>query len=297
MKLCALAVLILALLPQGSDSTPQQVKQEADKNKGRNSPSSAVIKAPSPAKTSAADSPNETRTDKDEPIRVAQPIAITTRPDYATWAFSVLLVGVGAFQAYLLFKTMRAIQIQAAYMERQAGIMEGLLTEAKESRDIQTKTLILQYRPKVIVRNATAKAFTAQLGERAQCIVAFQIVNTGGSPAHIVDGDIYLFSARSSNPKEEIEFRESTHIGISERTLQPGERESIQTGLDGNFVNDVGWVEFHAGQAALHYILLMGTIGYRDDLGIPRQTGLRRSYDPKTKTFTPRKDSEEEYSD
>ena len=109
----------------------------------------------------------------------------------------VIVVGIvtAGFVGWQALETRRAAQAtrdSVRHMERQVGIMDGQLTEAKESRDIQTKTLILQYRPKVIVRNATAKAFTAQLGERAQCIVAFQIVNTGGSPAHIVDGDIYL---------------------------------------------------------------------------------------------------------
>jgi hypothetical protein len=61
-------------------------------------------------------------------------------------------------------------------------------------------------------------------------------------------------------------------------------------------IGGLQWIETYKG-ASSHRIFLLGTIWYRDDLDIPRQTGLHRSYDPKTKLFTPQKDSEEEYSD
>jgi hypothetical protein len=126
--------------------------------------------------------------------------------------------------------------------------------------------------------------------------VAFQIANIGGSPAHIVEGDVYLLSARLTDLKEEIELKESTHTGISERTLQPGERENIQFGLDTRIPNDARWVEYYSG-ASSHSIFLLGTIWYRDNLDIPRATGIHRKYDPATKRFEPKKDNEEEYSD
>lgn len=77
-------------------------------------------------KTPDADSAGKARADIQEPVRIAQPIAITTKTDYAGWTFSALLVGVGAFQAVLLLGTMRAIQAQA-------GIMRGQLTKMEES--------------------------------------------------------------------------------------------------------------------------------------------------------------------
>ena len=222
-------------------------------------------------------------------------------PEWVLPLIAIITAGFICWQSWETRKASQATKDSVGHIERQAGIMDEQLTEAKESRDIQTKTLILQYRPRIIVRHATAKAFSKEIGEGVfsepvRCVVAFQIVNIGGSPAHIVDGDIYLLSARSGGLEEEIEFKESTHVGIGQRTLQPGEREAMEFALDTRISNDARWVEFYKGTSS-HRIFLLGTIWYRDDLGIPRQTGLHRSYDPKTKTFVPRKDSEEEYSD
>src|ERR1035438_800108 len=190
---------------------------------------------------------------------------------------------------------------QVAEMRKQAELMKAQLEEMRKVSDLEKTTLILQYRPRIIVRNATAKKFSDEIGDviskPVRCEVAFQIVNTGGSPAHIVDADIYLLSARvHSSPDEEIEFKESTHVGIGARTLQPGERENIQFGLDTRIPNDARWVEFYKGGSS-HIIYLLGSIWYRDDLDIPRETGIHRKYDPANRRFEPKKDSEEEYSD
>ena len=223
------------------------------------------------------------------------------RYDKAAFWINVALAGIGIIGVVIGIGTLLFLRRQTAHIKRQADQMEAQLQEMKKVSELENKTLILQYRPKVIVRNATAKAFSKEIGggvfsEPVRCVVAFQIVNIGGSPAHIVDGDIYLLSALSSGIEEEVEFKESTHVGIGQRTLQPGERETIEFGLDTRIPNDARWVEFYKG-ASSHSIFLLGTIWYRDDLEIPRQTGLHRSYDPKTKTFVPRRDSEEDYSD
>jgi len=188
---------------------------------------------------------------------------------------------------------------------KQAKLMEGQLEEMQKASEIGTKTLILQYRPRIIVRDVRAKSFSKEISEGVigiskpvRCAMSLQIVNSGGSPAHIVEGDIYLISARRGHHAEEAEaeVKESTHMGIGERTLQPGQWEIIEFGLDTRIPNDARWVEFHKGVSS-HSIVLLGTIWYRDELGIPRKTGLHREYDPKTQVFVRRKDSEEEYSD
>jgi hypothetical protein len=242
----------------------------------------------------------EDRKHIDADVRVIQ---TPTKDSYDKAAFwiNAALAGIGIIGVGIGIGTLLFLRRQTAHIKRQADQMEAQLQEMKKVSELENKTLILQYRPKVIVRNATAKAFSKEIGggvfsEPVRCVVAFQIVNIGGSPAHIVDGDIYLLSARASGLEEEIEFKESTHVGIGQRTLQPGEREAIEFGLDTRIPNDARWVEFYKG-ASSHSIFLLGTIWYRDDLEIPRQTGLHRSYDPKTKTFVPRRDSEEEYSD
>jgi len=220
--------------------------------------------------------------------------------DKAAVLSNYLLVFVGGFGILYAARTLRKLREQTAQIERQAGLMERQLTEMQTVSELEKTTLILQYRPKIIVRNAIVKSFSDEIGDLiskpVRCVVTFQIANIGGSPAQIVDGDVYLLSARLTDPKEEIEFKESTHAGISERTLQPGERENIQFGLDTRIPNDARWVEFYKG-ASSHSIFLLGTIWYRDNLDIPRGTGIHRKYDPATKRFEAKKDSEEEYSD
>jgi hypothetical protein len=62
---------------------------------------------------------------------------------------------------------------------------------------------------------------------------------------------------------------------------------------------DVDWENFNQGLKTqpLRFVSLMGVIYYIDDLNIPRSTGINREFDPKTRDFVPRKDSEQEYSD
>jgi hypothetical protein len=141
MKVVALAVLVLALLPQHPRQDTQQVKQQSNGSKKVSSAPAAMPKAPATPKTADTDSADKSAARNDEPIRVAQPIAITTKPDYATWIFSALLVGVGTFQAYLLFGTMRAIQRQADEMQQQRVLMHGQLT-AMQGASAQTDKLI-----------------------------------------------------------------------------------------------------------------------------------------------------------
>jgi hypothetical protein len=220
--------------------------------------------------------------------------------DYAAFWINFALAiagfaGIGVGICTLLF-----LRRQTSEIKRQADFMEGQLKEMQRVSELERATLILQYRPRIIVRSASVKKFSDEVGnvisQPVRCVVAFQIVNTGGAPAHIVDGDIYLLSARLVDPGEEIEFRESTHVGIGPRTLQPGERENIEVALDTRIPNDARWVEFYKG-ASSHAIFLLGSIWYRDDLEIPRQTGIHRKYDPSNRRFEPKKNDEEEYSD
>lgn len=44
-------------------------------------------------------------------------------------------------------------------------------------------------------------------------------------------------------------------------------------------------------------VYFVGTVWYKDDLGIERSTGVFRKFDPKERSFLPVKDSDVEYSD
>lgn len=300
---------------------PRQSAESSSQNSGQVGSNSRSNKQPAPpliarngvvqAESQTKHGEEKTGHDKQQQITVVSLPEVSVASDYkgwvkrlydwGPWTFSGLVAVFSGFQIWLLMLTLKRVSRQADVANRQAKIMVRQVAEMRKVSEIENKTLILQYRPRIIVRHARVIAFSKEIGEGVfsepvRCRVAFQIVNIGGSPAHVVDGNIYLLSARPGEPGEEIEFKESTNMGIGHRTLQPGEWESLEFGLDTRIPNDARWVEFYKG-ASSHTIFLLGTIWYRDDLDIPRATGIHRKYDPATKRFEPKKDSEDEYSD
>jgi hypothetical protein len=253
---------------------------------------------------------------KKQPGSEGKPFWIAFPPrdkyDWIAYGANLLLVGVGIAGVIVGTCTVLFIKAQVIEMRRQRIVMQrslnAMIRQSKlieKQLEVENKTLVLQYRPRITVRDVRAKSFTKEtsgggigISKPVRCAMSLQIVNTGGSPAHIVEGDIYLISARRGHDAEEAEaeVKESTHMGIGERTLQPGQWEIIEFGLDTGIPNDVRWTELYKG-ASSHSIVLLGTIWYRDELGIPRKTGLHREYQPKSRIFVRRKDSEEEYSD
>ena len=225
---------------------------------------------------------------------------------------TIALTVAGVIGICIALKTLRAIQLQAHEMKRQRGfmrlqwkamgeqatLMNGQLREMEQSREIETKTLILQFRPKIIVRNAKASEFNVfELGEPATGRALFTVVNAGGSAAHITDGTIAMWSVKASDHK--MEQTHGTDWPIGEFTLQPGEDRTLAFPLNTGAVNDLDWANYHAGLRTepLKFIYLAGVLQYLDDLKILRRTGIMREYDPKTKLFAPSKTSEAEYSD
>jgi hypothetical protein len=285
--------MALALAVLQSNAQPHKAQQAESGQK----PALPVANAPIEKKDSSA-LKDETNKHVDADVWVKESPKKDAYDKAAVWINAILAVF--AFAGILVgVFTLCYLRKQADEMRRQRKVMLRSLRAMREQGERENKAIVLQYRPRIIVRHARALTFseeidqkTITISETVRCVVAFQIVNGGGSSAHIVEGDVHLLSVRMGSDKEDAEITESTHIGISPRTLQPGEREPIQFGLDTRISN---YAFYKSGDT--FSVFLIGTIWYRDDLGIPRQTGLHRSYDMKTKLFTPRKDSEEEYSD
>ena len=135
-----------------------------------------------------------------------------------------------------------------------------------------------------------------------QAKVQFTVVNNGGSAAHITGGWVSLWSFVEP-PKlatsRKIEKKSGDEVLIKEITLQPGEDTALQQSLATGATNDIEWANYQAGLRTEppRYIHLVGMIRYVDDLGIPRRTGIHRTYDPNTGWFAPNQDSEREYTD
>jgi hypothetical protein len=264
---------------------------------------------PHTGKQTGEDTPNSIKVSELPPVTVAG--RGRDWADWGYWCFSLLLVIVGALQVWLLRSTLLAIQTQAGHMERQAGIMEGQLEAMKEAGE-QTdkliehaerqataadKTLILQYRPRIAVRNVRVIRANTEIGKSGELTLSCQVVNIGGSAARRITGSVHVFSCVASDV-EKIDFIHGEEREFSLDALEPGQRNSYEDTLPTGTVNDEGWFTFYGGETVpRHYVYLWGNVWYFDDLGIPRQTGIYRKFDPKYMRFEPEKDSEQEYSD
>lgn len=194
----ALVVLVLALLPQYPAGGTKQVKQNPNDGQKIGSSPAAVVEVPATPTPANANSADKGTARKDDPVRVAQPIAVTTNPDYAAWIFSALLVGVGGFQAYLLFKTMRAIQQQADHMKQQTAILEKNTAAAEANAEaakanaeaalLSAKAIMGSERAWILVKPELPDGLRAAPQNQ---ITRFRwsIKNVGRTPARILETD------------------------------------------------------------------------------------------------------------
>jgi hypothetical protein len=209
------------------------------------------------------------------------------------------LVIIAALTGFAIACQARETKLATKAMGIQAGHMQGQLTEMQESRKIEIKTLLLQYRPKIIVRGARAFDFNiANLGEPAIGKVRLTIINAGGSRARITKGIISMETSRS--PSRGMEDLSQGQTGtIVPFTLEAGQDVPLEMELSIGVTNDLQWANFHAGDPSEppRCLYLFGVLSYLDDLGILRRTGVSRSYNPKTRSFLLGNNSDEEYAD
>ena len=232
--------------------------------------------------------------------------------------YTGLLVLVGFLQAAVLAATLWVVRRQATIMGRQteimtthAGHLESLAAAADASSkattemrtaiqsqaELMQKTLVLQFRPRVVIRGGFVEGIRlADTKEALGGQVEFVVVNSGGTPARIfksqlvakvVDYDIAQFSL----------FDGATSLG--EFSLQPGEGRSAHIPIDLELVKNIREIvsrQFE-GDFRPKLVYFVGTVWYKDDLGIERSTGVFRKFDPKERSFLPVKDSDVEYSD
>jgi hypothetical protein len=325
MKIIALTVLLAVVqapppVPRkaanNSAQTATQIKSKSASDQAEPLPAPAPVKTDGNS-TTKTDSDEQHPQDEEHTVGISKLPPVTVNPpkrdwaDWGYWAFSGLLVIVGGLQVWLLLATLGAIRRQGDQMEHQtnalrrqgismrrqttilrksAMLMAGQLTEMQESRKLESRTLILQYRPKIVIRNAKALNFSFELGEPGECELRFIMVNTGGSPAYIAAGGFIQLLSLIGHKVGKVEIKDGD---------QPGQQVTVEEVLPTGTINDLEWANFREGiqSEPLKYLYLIGTIYYLDDLNIPRSTGMHRKYDPKNQTFEPQKESESEYTD
>jgi hypothetical protein len=198
-------------------------------------------------------------------------------------------------------KAAKATRDSVGHIERQAGIMDGQLAEMKQAREIATKTLVLQFRPKITVRIRDVLRFPlsaeeAELtGETPYVRIEFGVFNTGGSAARIVQSEIYA---------EAIESAVLPRIGgtypIGTYSLQPGAANVHFFKCDEGVtvaIRESDDIASGTLRATPKHIYFVGIIWYADDIGITRNMSFMRKYDPQARSFVPTRNPDTEYTD
>jgi hypothetical protein len=154
-------------------------------------------KPPAPASSPAinADAPGSDKTQDDgiraenteQPIRVTELPPVSVRPakrdwaDWGYWVFSGLLVVVGGLQIWLLFRTLRAVQLQADIYERQRVQMVKAGEQTDELLQTMRDTAMREQRAYVCISSAQI-AFVQERAPEVQ----IRIRNYGKTPAYDV---------------------------------------------------------------------------------------------------------------
>jgi hypothetical protein len=220
-----------------------------------------------------------------------------TSVQWSNW----VLVGIAAITAGVIWLQTKATRDSVSKMQQSLGLMEQQRDEMQKAREIANKTLILQYRPRIIVRDAKADRFE---WHETPCVadIVFDVVNAGGSKAYITEGEVSMRSGIEYRLGES-KIRTGESRWIEPFTLEPGEKKKVTISLPtateaspfwGNFLEGIKTPEDQVTRVWIH---LVGYISYRDELGIFRRTGFDRELQPQSRTFYRWKDAEGEYED
>jgi hypothetical protein len=207
----------------------------------------------------------------------------------------LFVVGVGG--VIIGVCTLLSLKKQSADTHSQVVVLLRQVAEMRKSREIATKTLILQYRPRIVVRYIKPLNTTLEFGKESEMEIQITLVNKGGSIGHVQGGSVAFWSIERPDVGK-IVAKQGTDVPLEPLSLQPGEAQRLQRSLRTGTLHNVAWANFHEGykDSPARFLTLVGIVFYVDDLGIVRRTGFNRNYDPKTKSFVPG-EPEEEYTD
>jgi hypothetical protein len=252
-------------------ANPNTASQENDQDSQKPAPS-VVVQVESPITASANTDHHE---DSDKQL------------DFYTLMlaiFTAALVVVGFFQYRM--------------MGQHKEGLDGLLGAIKTQAEIANRSLILQFRPRIVIRggwvNGTNLADTKQpIGGRVQ----FVVTNAGGTDAHIYKSG-FIVKALGDSITESGLMDGATSIG--EFTLTTGQGTTVTIPISLEMVRNIQ-NEFHRRNEPLSAdtkpVHAIGNLWYKDDLGISRSTGIFRKFDPKEMMFVPEENYTSEYSD
>jgi hypothetical protein len=178
--------------------------------------------------------------------------------------------------------TLDAISEQAEHMEKQAALAG--------------KTIVLQFRPKIVVRVGKVAIPSVHLGKEPYWIVEFTLINAGGSSCRIVEGRAK--AAVITSPLPDL-FANAEVFGAIE--LQPGESAKRNAHLSDEVIKavreaDMRWRGEMGGGIELP-VFFVGVLSYEDNIGIRRTMGWYRQYKSGNNSFILVDDPDREYAD
>lgn len=118
------------------------------------------------------------------PVKIAEIPSVTVVPpkrdwvDWGYWLFNLLLVCVGGFQVYLLWKTLTAVQRQGNLMKRQADKLDESVAIADKAAD----AALLNAQAAI----AAARPWISFFGFYSGGVFTCKAANLGNTPAEVV---------------------------------------------------------------------------------------------------------------
>lgn len=197
-----MTIIVLAVLLSVAQTTPPVPRQTADSPayarqnsqtnaKNTQTPTTVAMPTIPPNQTvrDQSDSSKHGDENTDHPIIIGKlPTVTVSAPrrdwaDWGYWVFSLLLVGVGGLQVYLLWRTLGAIKRQADKLDESVAIADKAAVAAKDGAKaalLNAKVVIKSERPWLIVEIKQDPRFPTL------CTVVAR--NKGRTPAEMVDG-------------------------------------------------------------------------------------------------------------
>ena len=169
---------------------------------------------------------------------------------------------------------------------------------ARRVAEISQKALVLEYRPRVIVRTLKLTSTIPGSGGLSDWRIDMVIANVGGTTAYL---DPWSLRMEWDDPMQNEKNSQIAQLSFAGLTLVGGESRGIEAAIAkyrfGASMRSVTITAQKFGSPQRRYPVASGTIVYTDDNKITRKTGFRRRWDAKEERFTPSTDPEFEYQD
>jgi len=172
--------------------------------------------------------------------------------------------------------------------------------ETRRSAEIAARSLVAQFRPRVVVRNISLDPLTvAEFDKRGNGLweVVLLIVNEGGNVARVTSCAISTLIRTSYPTLNSESIGKENQVGFS---LRPGERKQLRVKITyDQFRITMHVIEHVATKNETQYTapVCSGEVTYQDEHGWERRTGFERMWDANSRTFKPSDNPSVEYID